>query len=254
MEWLLVVTAIANAIAAVLAWAAKLWWGKEYGAAKDEIIRAKDAQIETLDSQLSSLRELTPMRIREYFISVRQQLEEYNDLLQRQLDEAAQEIERKNKQIMELAAVGDAQAGEIERLQIKRRDIEAAAARLQIERDSLAEMYESPDAVVIRLPRIDPSSFVVTNDLFSQLSEQLSSGLAEDFARISVSLQSNLAHSWSTSLTEEELLGEQTLKALVSRDMSEEGQDRLQPDDRDDFRPDQVPPRSPDQTKGPSDA
>jgi len=34
MEWIYALSAIACALAAVLAWAAKLWWGKEYAASK----------------------------------------------------------------------------------------------------------------------------------------------------------------------------------------------------------------------------
>ena len=68
MEWIYPVAALLSAIAAVLAWAAKLWWGKEYGAAKDEIIKAKEAQIDTLNREIQNLRELTPMKIREYFL------------------------------------------------------------------------------------------------------------------------------------------------------------------------------------------
>jgi len=46
---------VASALAAVLAWAAKLWWSKEYAAAKDEIISAKEAQIELLKNEIETL-------------------------------------------------------------------------------------------------------------------------------------------------------------------------------------------------------
>jgi hypothetical protein len=49
-----------SALAAVLAWASKLWWAKEYSAAKDETIKAKDAQIETLKNEIQNLREFKP--------------------------------------------------------------------------------------------------------------------------------------------------------------------------------------------------
>jgi hypothetical protein len=41
MEWLYLVASLASAVAAVLAWAAKLWWSKEYAEAKNEIINSK---------------------------------------------------------------------------------------------------------------------------------------------------------------------------------------------------------------------
>ena len=76
MLWIYAFAAIASSLAAVLAWAAKLWWSKEFGAAKDEIIRAREAQIGLLESEVQNLKELTPMKIREYFLSVKVQLEE----------------------------------------------------------------------------------------------------------------------------------------------------------------------------------
>jgi predicted nucleic acid-binding Zn-ribbon protein len=100
--WVYAISALASALAAVLAWAAKLWWAKEYSAAKDEIIKAKDAQIETLKNEIQNLRELTPMKIREYFLSVKEQLEEYNDKLQGELKTAYEEIEKKDSEISQL--------------------------------------------------------------------------------------------------------------------------------------------------------
>lgn len=68
------VGALLSALAAFLAWAARLWWGKEFAAAKDETIHAKEAQIAVLkeqfdatvkakDAQLESYKELTPVRV-----------------------------------------------------------------------------------------------------------------------------------------------------------------------------------------------
>jgi polyhydroxyalkanoate synthesis regulator phasin len=85
---IVVLLLLLNPVAAILAWAAKLFWSREYAAAKDETIRAKEAQIETLRQQLQALQEMTPMRIREYFESMKLQLEEYNDHLKGKLSAA----------------------------------------------------------------------------------------------------------------------------------------------------------------------
>jgi hypothetical protein len=77
MDWLTAFAAAASAIAAILAWIAKILWSREYASAKDETIKAKDAQIQLLEREIVSLKEMTPMKIREYFLSVREQLEEY---------------------------------------------------------------------------------------------------------------------------------------------------------------------------------
>lgn len=53
---------IGSIVAAIIAWLAKLRWSKEFEKAKTEVIRAKDAQIETLEKELNSLKEMTPMK------------------------------------------------------------------------------------------------------------------------------------------------------------------------------------------------
>ena len=93
------IAALASSVAAVLAWASKLWWAKEYASAKNETIRAKEAQIELLKTELENLRQLTPMKLREYFLSVKEQLEEYNDHLRQELATAYEDIKRKDDEI-----------------------------------------------------------------------------------------------------------------------------------------------------------
>ena len=80
-DWISLATAFLSALAAVLAWAAKLWWGKEQAAAKEELIKAKDAHIALLEREVKSLQGFTPMKIREYFLIVKSQLEEYTEQL-----------------------------------------------------------------------------------------------------------------------------------------------------------------------------
>jgi predicted RNase H-like nuclease (RuvC/YqgF family) len=142
MEWLYVISALASAIAAALAWAAKLWWGREFSRAKDEIIRAREAQIEVLNRELQQLREMTPMKIREYFLSVREQLEEYNEALNGQLVEARKEIDEKSRQISVLQSEGQQKAADIARLEGERNRIQQASAELQGRLTAMRERYE----------------------------------------------------------------------------------------------------------------
>jgi hypothetical protein len=96
------IAALASSLAAVLAWVSKLWWAKEYTAAKNETIHAKEAQIELLKTELQNLRELSPMKLREYFISVKEQLEEYNNKLREELESANDAIKKKDSEITHL--------------------------------------------------------------------------------------------------------------------------------------------------------
>ena len=45
MEWIQPTITILSLVGGILAWVAKIRWSKEYSAAKDETIRAKEAQM-----------------------------------------------------------------------------------------------------------------------------------------------------------------------------------------------------------------
>lgn len=94
-------------VAAILAWVAKIRWAKEYAAAKDETIRAKEAQIEVLRERIAGLKDLTPPKMQEYFKSMREQLEEYNEELKSRLKEASQQIDSLQNEKAELSATVD---------------------------------------------------------------------------------------------------------------------------------------------------
>ncbi|MCI0627005.1 MAG: hypothetical protein L0387_36050 [Acidobacteria bacterium] len=102
MEGTTLIYAIAAALSglsAVLAWLAKLRWSKEFIAAKDEIIKAKQAQIDQLNGQIKQLQDLTPMTIEEYFHSVVRQLEGNINWLKDQLVEAETKSQEKVKEL-----------------------------------------------------------------------------------------------------------------------------------------------------------
>ena len=120
MDWVYGVSALASALTAILAWVAKLRWSKEYAAAKDEVIRAKDEQIKVIEREIESLRHLTPMKIREYFESVTMQLEEYNNHLLSQLTVAHNEVRLRNDRIEELQRLTPGQNAIIDRLTSER--------------------------------------------------------------------------------------------------------------------------------------
>lgn len=133
-DWALLIllfTSLLNALGGVLAWSAKLRWSKEFAAAKDETIKAKEAQIEALKTQIEILLELTPMKVREYFSSVKTQLEEFIDKLQQDLQEARAEIERKGIQIEQLHTEGQAQAEKVKQLESERAKLEAITTELE---------------------------------------------------------------------------------------------------------------------------
>ncbi len=145
MEWLYVISAIASSVAAVLAWAAKLWWSREFASAKDEALKAKDAQIALLEREIKQLQEMTPMKLREYFLSVREQLEEYNDKLHAELEEARKEIKKKQNEIELLQSGHIKREDEIEKLNKEKRELERSANELREKLNSIERKIKNKD-------------------------------------------------------------------------------------------------------------
>ena len=52
------------------------------------MIEAKDGEIKSLKTSIEQLKEFSPIRLREYFLSVKEQLEEYNEHLKEKLKKA----------------------------------------------------------------------------------------------------------------------------------------------------------------------
>lgn len=184
MDALPLVVALASSLAAMLAWVAKLRWSTEFR-------RAKDAEIELLKAEIQSLKELTPMRVREYFLSVKEQLEEYNDALRRQLEQAAALIRQKDREIELLRARGhEASAVPIE---FRREELIRLVEVLRAQLQQLAGKHESASEVVVqvlsRFPHIDrdlAAQISATNEdtrrLISTTIEEARHQLAEDSA------------------------------------------------------------------------
>lgn len=224
-------SSLASVIAAILAWIAKIRWSDEYSKAKDETIKAKDAllaikeaqiqtvimnkdeiikakeeQIKGLEREVQSLNELTPMKIREYFLSVRQQIEEYNDFLKNQLNDASKEIEKKSEEIEKLKSEGTQKTEAIMKLEEDRQEIAQAAASLETQIDTLRKKYESDDVVLMRMPRIDVSAITEMDAIYKQLSEFLTKDISVNYDNVFKSiLATNLA-----------LTNDQVLKAFSS--------------------------------------
>jgi len=96
-------------IAAILAWIAKIKWSKEYK-------EAKEAQIDSLKQQIENWKALTPDKLREYYIKMKEQLEEFNDFLKSQLKEAEKEIDKKDKEIILLSNNEEKNRNKIEKV------------------------------------------------------------------------------------------------------------------------------------------
>jgi hypothetical protein len=110
MEWWGYLIVAGSIISQGLAWAAKLRWSAEYKNAKEAQVKlleeqvksvkdSKDAHIAMLEKEIQNLRELTPMKLREYQVTTKQTLEEYNNSLQKKIEEVREEKAAFERQI-----------------------------------------------------------------------------------------------------------------------------------------------------------
>ena len=98
------------------------------------------------------------MRIREYFTSVKQQLEEYNDFLQSRLTEANGEVSNREQEIASLRREGTDQTARIDQLTRERDEIRTAAARLDNQLTQLRAKYDSADIIEFKFPKVDQAA------------------------------------------------------------------------------------------------
>lgn len=184
MDIVYLIGTLLSALAAVLAWLAKLFWSKEYISAKDEIIKAKEAQIETLRSQVDHYKELTPMKIQEYFHSVKEQLEEYNDALQLKLEKAKSQIEEKSQKLEKLQKNDKRKKTEIETIEKEKGQLEKQVAEL--EEDLIKLRKNEEEFNTIRIPKIDVSALTSVSKM---VNESLTKNLGNQLAQISNSME-----------------------------------------------------------------
>jgi hypothetical protein len=92
MEWIQPTITVLSLVCGILAWVAKIRWSKEYSVAKDETIKAKEAQMQAIERELQFYKELTPMKFKEYLFSSREVYEVQINGLENELKTAQEEI------------------------------------------------------------------------------------------------------------------------------------------------------------------
>ena len=139
------ITVLASVLAAILAWVAKLRWSNEYAAAKDEIVKAKDAMIDVLNKEIENLREFTSPQLREHYLAQKTGLEERIENLQEQLAQARAELSRKDEQIQSLLPDSQANKAKLEQLEESRRELRKKISGLgeELEKNKLLSQLEN---------------------------------------------------------------------------------------------------------------
>jgi len=119
-----------SALAAILAWIAKIRWSNEYRL-------AKEAQIESLKQQIENLKELTPDKIHRYYINMKEMYSENIDQMDKELGEAKHIISLKQKQIEELEFDKEANKNKIQELIIEKDDLITQVSDLELSVEEL---------------------------------------------------------------------------------------------------------------------
>jgi ribosomal protein S27AE len=94
---ILILTALANAVSSIIAWVSKIGWSKEYKEAKNEIIRAKEAEISTLKEYIATLEKLNPKILKQWYQNSLEMARTYTSQVEGQLEEAQKKMETLEK-------------------------------------------------------------------------------------------------------------------------------------------------------------
>jgi DNA repair exonuclease SbcCD ATPase subunit len=184
IDWIYSIAAVFSTIAAVLAWVAKIRWSDEYREAKEETIKSKEAHIEMLQNEVENLHALTPIKMREYFESTKDSLEEFVEVLQTQLDDAKSTLKKKGDEIKEL----ESQNREIGRLQQEKETLTEAVDELEEEVEDLSTQLQSIQSINRTIPTINIP-------LAAQAAVQMSSAVATLLADQQTQMSTAVMHS-----------------------------------------------------------
>jgi len=138
-----VLIAIISTIPVLIGTVAGAVWGSKIASAKDEIIKAKDVQIDTLRSQLEYYRDITPDKLHEWIVGLKNYSEYCIEQLEEQLDDAQKAIKEQDQEIVTLQEEGKAKVEETEKLKLEIDRQQDSIVGLKEEKEYLDRVYES---------------------------------------------------------------------------------------------------------------
>jgi chromosome segregation ATPase len=141
---LALVAAIVSAISSLIAASATRKWGPEFERAKNEIIRAKEAQIISLQKTLEIQRELSPSVLREAYKRMREHLEDYVHFLEGELQKARERTQEMESKLSSLERDTSDKAKEVAGLESERGELTNRLASLE---SKIRVLYEVQQAL-----------------------------------------------------------------------------------------------------------
>jgi hypothetical protein len=164
LQWIQVIAALASALAAGLVWALR-----RPSSLPSELLAAKEAELAALRGELDALRELAPIKIREFFLTTRRHLRDYCALLQRTYDDARRELARCDADLAKRQGEGSWDAGATRALVLRREELAAAVQNLRGGLRELQHQCEYPDNIIVKLPAVNPASVAYLTALCLEL-------------------------------------------------------------------------------------
>jgi hypothetical protein len=185
LELLQLLTALASAGAAGLLWVVRSRLLRQAQALDAERLLAKDAQIEALTREAEALRDLTPIKIREYLVETHAQLRDYCKAIEDGYRTARKEIEHCNAEITRRQEQGEWRAEGIDQLVARREGLIELTRAMKPELRELQHQCEFPEDFTIRIARLYPGSIQALTEACLTLSRQLPLDRAEQLPALS---------------------------------------------------------------------
>ena len=191
LELLQLLAALASAGAAGLLWATRLHRRRE---ADEDLLQAKDAQIESLIREAAALRELTPIKIREYLIEAHAQLRSYCRMVEEGYRAARKEIEHCNAEITRSQEQGQWRGEAVDQLVFRREALIEQTRAMKPQLMELQHQCEFPEGFSLRIARVRPASIQELTQAFLALAKALPLDHADDLPGMSERVILNCKH------------------------------------------------------------
>ena len=187
-------TALASALAAGLLWATQARLKREARAADAELLKAKDGQIAALTQEALALRELTPLKIREFLLEAHGQLRRYCSTVEEGYRFARKAIEQCNAEITRSQDQGEWGAEGISQLVERREALLQATRTMQPGLRELQHQCEFPEDFSIKLARMPPAAIQELTQAYLDLARVLPLEQPEDLPALSARVVQNFKY------------------------------------------------------------
>jgi DNA repair exonuclease SbcCD ATPase subunit len=187
------------AVTATLAAAVLMWNARtRIEARMRELATDRDAALEAeraaLAREAEALRDLAPLKIRDYLLSTHAQLQRFCRTVEAAHREARREIERCSGEISRLQERGGGRASEVEGLSGRREALLAVTRAMQPDLGELQHQCEFPEPFTVRVARIPPEAIRELARGYQSLAAQLALEVPEEMPDLSARVAESCAY------------------------------------------------------------